>query len=223
MNFGIPDDAVALADYARLAAGYDESCRPLAPIREEAVALLGLRRGDDVLDVACGTGLSFPLLHAATGGAGSVVGVDLSPDMCDQARARAATLDPERILVVQGSAAEADFGATRFDAVLFHYTHDVLRGPAALANLFAYVKPGARVAVAGFKSAPGWALPLNLFSMFRARRYVSTFEGVVEPWSHLLCWTPDFRWRSRLAGTGYVGWGHRAAASTTPPPSAPRP
>lgn len=220
MNFGKPDAAIALANYARLAADYDASCRQLAPIREEAVALLGLRVGDAVLDVACGTGMSFALLHAATGGTCSVVGVELSPDMCRQARTRAAALDPERIRVVQGSAADADFGATRFDAVLLHYTHDVLRSPVALANLFAFVKPGARVAVAGFKRAPGWAMPLNLFSMFRARRYLSTFEGVAEPWSHLLRWTPDFRWRSRLAGTGYVGWGHRAAPSTAPPPPA---
>ena len=135
MNFGKPDAAIALANYARLAADYDTSCRQLAPIREEAVALLGLRVGDAVLDVACGTGMSFALLHAATGGTCSVVGVELSPDMCRQARTRAAALDPERIRVVQGSAADADFGATRFDAVLLHYTHDVLRSPVALANL----------------------------------------------------------------------------------------
>ena len=41
MNFGKPDEAVALTNYARLADGYDTACRRLGPIREEAVALLG--------------------------------------------------------------------------------------------------------------------------------------------------------------------------------------
>ena len=208
MNFGKPDEAVSLTNYARLADGYDTACQRLGPIREEAVALLGLRPGDRVLDVGCGTGSSFALLHAGVGTTGSIVGVELSPEMCAQARLRALGLDGESVRVIEASAEGADFGAEKFDAVLFHYTHDVLRNPAALAHLFASARPGARVVVAGLKAAPAWAAPLNWFSMFRARKYLSTFEGVAEPWSHLLRFVPDFHWRNRLAGTGYVGWGN---------------
>ena len=207
MNFGRPDEAAALANYARLAEGYDAACERIEPIREEAVALLGLRSGDSVLDVACGTGKSFPLLLAGVGPSGFVVGVELSPEMCRQARTRAVALGSERVLVVEGSAERIELGAIRFDAVLFHYTHDVLRDPAALAHLFASVRPGARVVVAGTKAAPAWAMPLRLFSMFRARKYLSTFDGIAQPWSHLLRFVPDFRWRNRFAGAGYLGWG----------------
>lgn len=221
MNFSQPDETSALANYASLADGYDASCQRITPIREEAIAMLGLRPGDCVLDVACGTGMSFPLLYAGVGPTGRVVGVELSPEMCQRGHARAAGLDGERIRVVEGSAEKAGLGATRFDAALFHYTHDVLRNPAALEHLFASVRPGARVVVAGLKTAPAWALPLNLFAMFRARKYLSTYEGIVAPWSHLLRFVPDFQWRSRLAGTGYIGWGHAAgAASARPAPAA---
>ena len=214
INFGKPDEAVALTNYARLADGYDIACQRLGPIREEAVALLGLRPGDRVLDVGCGTGISFALLNAGVGTIGSVVGVELSPEMCAQARLRALGLDGESVRVIEASAEGADFGAEKFDAVLFHYTHDVLRNPAALAHLFASARPGARVVVAGLKAAPAWAAPLNWFSMFRARKYLTTFEGVAEPWSHLLRFVPDFHWRNRLVGTGYVGWGNAPGEDT---------
>ena len=208
MNFGKPNESVALANYARLAPGYDESCHLIEPIRKEAVALLGLRPGDHVLDVACGTGISFNLLHAAVGHGGRVVGVELSPEMCWQARARALDLDGACVRVIESSAEGAAFGAEHFDAMLFHYTHDVLRNPAALAHLFTVLRPGGRVVVAGLKTAPAWAAPLSWFAMFRARKYLSTFEGIAEPWSHLLAFVPDLQWRSRFAGTGYVGWGN---------------
>jgi ubiquinone/menaquinone biosynthesis C-methylase UbiE len=210
MNFGKPDETLALANYARLVDGYDASCRRIAQIRAQAIALLGLRPGDGVLDVACGTGTSFPLLYAGVRSTGRIVGVELSPQMCGCARARAEAIDTECIDVIESHAQRADFGATRFDAVLFHYTHDVLRDPAALANVFAAVKPGARVAVAGIKAGALWALPLSLLSIFRARKYLTTFEGLAQPWSHLLRYVPEFRWLSRAAGTGYIGFGRVA-------------
>ena len=208
MNFGKPDQTLAVARYARLAKNYDTSCKRITPIRDEAIALLGLRAGDSVLDVACGTGLSFPLLYSGVGANGNVVGIELSPHMSALARCRAADIDGRCIRVVEGRANELSLDEIRFDAVLFHYTHDVLRNADELAHLFASVKPGARVAVAGTKQGSAWALPLSLITLFRARNYLTTYEGMQKPWSHLPRWVPDFRWQTRQAGTSYVGWGH---------------
>ena len=39
--------------------------------------------------------------------------------------------------------------AEAIDALLFHYTHDILRSPAAIDRLLALARPGALVAIAG--------------------------------------------------------------------------
>src|SRR5262245_34907059 len=88
-----PDAAVrarSIGKYSRRAAGYDATCGPTRPIRERTVAALGLRAGQRVLDVGCGTGLSLALLRDAVGAEGKVFGFDQSPEMLAQARARVA-------------------------------------------------------------------------------------------------------------------------------------
>lgn len=83
-----PDARRSVKSYRRLAKGYDASCMPVMPIREEAVALLELQRGDIVVDVASGTGLSFPLLLEAIGPTGRLIAIEHSPEMMALARAR---------------------------------------------------------------------------------------------------------------------------------------
>ena len=49
--------------------------------RRKAVVELGVRRGDRVLEIGCGTGRNFPYLREAIGAAGRLYGVDISPGM----------------------------------------------------------------------------------------------------------------------------------------------
>ena len=52
---------------------------------KEGMAALGLRSGDTVLDAGCGTGALFPFLLALAGPAGTVVGLDVSRAMIEEA------------------------------------------------------------------------------------------------------------------------------------------
>jgi ubiquinone/menaquinone biosynthesis C-methylase UbiE len=50
------------------------------------VAELGLQAGQTALDLACGTGRALPHLRSAVGLAGTVLGLDLTPEMLATAR-----------------------------------------------------------------------------------------------------------------------------------------
>ena len=139
-----PELARAVAQYARRAAHYDLELAPFEPVRTEAIALLDPPPGATVLDVGCGTGLSFAPLKRRIGAQGHIVGIDPSPDMLAQARARIARRHWGGITLLQSDAATAPLHG-QADAALFHFTHDVLRDPAALDHVLAHLKPGAPV------------------------------------------------------------------------------
>lgn len=207
-----PDPRRALEKYRRHAAGYDASARRTQGIRERCIAALELRPGERVLDVACGTGLSFPLLAAGVGRTGEVVGVELSPEMLGQARARVAQAGWPNVRLLQASMEEAPLEGA-FDAVLFHYTHDVLQSPRALDSIFAHAKPGARIAVAGVKHPPAWLFPLRLLRWWKARPYVTTFRGLDRPWAPLERYVEGITVQPVMLGTNYLA---RARARIRP-------
>ena len=168
-----PDEQVraqSLAKYRKRAAGYDATCGPTWPIRERTIAALRLQPGQRVLDVGCGTGLSLPLLRRLVGDAGWVYGFDQSPEMLAQARERVAAAGWHNVELFETPAQGLALPAA-VDALLFHYTHDILRSPSALERLLAFARPGAAVAIAGIKYFPRWLAPLNLWVYLKNRGY----------------------------------------------------
>jgi demethylmenaquinone methyltransferase/2-methoxy-6-polyprenyl-1,4-benzoquinol methylase len=158
-----PDPERALARYREHAANYDASAARTLPLRYRAIWNLELAPGDAVLDVACGTGLSFPILQDAIGPAGRLVGVELSPEMAALAQARIDRARWTNATLIVARMEDADLAPPRgpFDAVAFNFTHDVLQSEAALAKIFAACRPGARGAVAGSNLLPGYLAPWN--------------------------------------------------------------
>jgi ubiquinone/menaquinone biosynthesis C-methylase UbiE len=84
--------------YRKKAKHYDITSRlypvpgyPQQAQRLRAVHALGLRAGDSVIDIACGTGLNFPLIEEVIGPDGRIVGVDLTDAMLAQAQDRIET------------------------------------------------------------------------------------------------------------------------------------
>ena len=67
------------------AAAWDSRFPDDGPAFAAAVAELGLREGDRVLDAGCGTGRALPPLRAAVGPSGVVLGADLTPAMLEAA------------------------------------------------------------------------------------------------------------------------------------------
>jgi SAM-dependent methyltransferase len=179
-----PDRAAALRQYRSRANIYDAELLFAAPIRRRAVEELALRPGETVLDVGCGTGLSFPLIEREIGSSGKIVGLEQSADMLARARSRIAFERYHNMTLLQSPVEDAKIPAGA-DAALFHFTHDVLRTPAAVANVMGALRPGARVVTAGLKWAPRWAVGVNFAVLLGALRSTAALEGLDRPWSHL--------------------------------------
>jgi arsenite methyltransferase len=203
-----PDPARAIARYRDHAAHYDASALRTMPLRYRTIWNLALQPGDAVLDVACGTGLSFPILEEAIGPAGKLTGVELSPDMAvlAQQRIERAGWKNAELLVARMEDAPLDVRGP-FDAVAFNFTHDVLQSAAALANIFAACKPGARIAVAGSKLLPWYLAPLNIYVRWNNAPYMTTLDGLGEPWRLLKAYVPDLEIEPTMLGACYTGRG----------------
>lgn len=182
-----PNRAAALAQYRRRARFYDLELALIEPVRRRAVELLGLKGGETVLDVGCGTGLSFELLEQRIGREGRIIGIEQSSDMLKQARARAERSHFENVTLITSPVEDAQIPVLA-DAALFHFTHDILRTPAAVANVIRNLKPGARVVASGLKWARPLASPANLMVLQAALGSVTSLEGLTAPWSNLARW-----------------------------------
>lgn len=181
-----------LGAYARMA-------ERLVPAAEAVADAADLRRGEAVLDVACGTGNAA--LAAAVRGAEPVVGVDLEPALLALAPRDAGV----RWEVGDAAALPLDDGA--FDVALSVFgVMYVPDQPAAARELARLLRPGGRVALANW--APGSFMP--------------GMGAALAPFlpAPPLGAAPPARWgdpaaaRALLADVGFTAIEHRADALT---------
>ena len=118
--------------------------RPFVGARARSVAALGLRSGDRVLVVGCGTGLDFPHLPPGV----RLAAGDLAPAMVRRAARRAAALGFDGADVRVLDAHRLPYADGAFDAVVLHLLLAVVPDPfAAAAEAARVVRPDGAVAV----------------------------------------------------------------------------
>jgi ubiquinone/menaquinone biosynthesis C-methylase UbiE len=183
--------------------------------RRELVARLAPRPGEVVLDVGCGTGRNFEQIQQRIGPGGRLIGIEPSPEMLARAHALVQRRGWTNVELVLAGAEEAAIPDTA-DAALFCAVHDVMRSPAALANVLRHVRAGGRIAAGGPKWEP-WrpaAVSRNLETWRLNRQCVSTFEGFQSPWSHLAHLVPELLVEDVYVGGGYVAHATRSSSGT---------
>ncbi|MFJ2240896.1 class I SAM-dependent methyltransferase [Streptomyces sp. NPDC087859] len=127
------------------AADWDARFPDDGPAYAAAVAVLGLREGDRVLDAGCGTGRALPPLRTAVGPSGVVLGADLTPAML-QAAVRAGRDRDGQLLLADVAA--LPLRAQSLDAVFGAGLISHLPDPAEnLRELARVVRPGGTLAL----------------------------------------------------------------------------
>jgi demethylmenaquinone methyltransferase/2-methoxy-6-polyprenyl-1,4-benzoquinol methylase len=215
-----------IATYRRRARHYDTISRffpvpgyPQRAHRLRAVQALRLRPGANVVDIACGTGLNFPLIQHAIGASGRIVGVDLTDAMLAQAERRTEANGWRNVTLVQADAADFDF-AGRIDAILSTYAltqvpecgEVIARGATALAG-------GGRWVVLDLKipdNAPRWLVQLAIAPV----RPFGAVEGWIarRPWQAIRAamdeTLADPTWSELFYGGAFLAAGSRGVAET---------
>ncbi len=143
------------------AAAYDSLWQnQLAPAQAALLACAGLKPGERVLDVACGTGVMSLDAAARVSPGGEVVGVDLSGRMIEMARRRAMQEQCANASFGRADAESLGLPENSFDAALcalgLMYLPDPDRAVLAMRRV---LRPGGRIilAVWGQRSQCGWA------------------------------------------------------------------
>lgn len=131
--------------FAARAVGWETRFPDDAPVFRAAVAELGLLSGGRALDAGCGTARALPLLRAAVGPSGTVVGVDLTPEMLREAVALGRRAYGA---LIEADALRLPLAAGVFDAVLASGLVHHLPDPAVgLRELARVTRPGGRLAL----------------------------------------------------------------------------
>jgi ubiquinone/menaquinone biosynthesis C-methylase UbiE len=207
--------------YRKKARHYDLTSRlyplpgyPVQTQRRRAIHALGLRPGDTVVDLACGTGLNFPMIEDLIGPDGRIIGVDMTDAMLAQARRRIDSHGWRNVALVQSDASEFHF-PSRADAILSTYAlTQVPECAAVIARAAACLDCGGRLAVLDVKLpavAPAWLTRLGTAAVrpfasideWLARRTWETIRAAVQA---ELC---DPSWTELAFGTAFLAVGVR--------------
>ena len=211
--------------YRKKAKHYDVTSRlypapgyPQRAQRLRAAQALGLCPGDSVIDIACGTGLNFPLIEEVIGPDGRIVGVDLTDAMLARAQHRIETNGWSNVSLVQADAAEFDF-PTEVDAILSTYAlSQVPECGDVIAHGAAALSPGGRWVVLDLEvpdNAPRWLAQLGIELV---RPFASIDEWIERrPWETIRAamdeTLADLSWTELFFGTAFLAAGSRRSRS----------
>ncbi|MCG8418762.1 MAG: methyltransferase domain-containing protein [Proteobacteria bacterium] len=145
-------------DYACTLLGYDRAELESLPLSSvEPFAGVGnphrigtIQPGQSVLDVGCGAGMDLLLAARRTGPTGRAIGVDMTPAMCERARAAATEAGVDEIVDIRaGTAEKLPVDDASIDAVMSNGVLNLSPDKkAAFGEVFRVLKPGGQLFLA---------------------------------------------------------------------------
>ncbi|NIM52356.1 MAG: methyltransferase domain-containing protein [Gemmatimonadales bacterium] len=151
------DDVPAL--YRKLAPKYDTwAGLTEAKARRRCLELADIRNGENVLEVAVGTGILFAEILRANP-EGKNEGIDLTEEMLALARRRVEQLGVGSYRLAVGDACALEYPDSEFDVLINNYMFDLLPEddfPAILAEFKRVLRPGGRLILVSMTKAEHW-------------------------------------------------------------------
>jgi arsenite methyltransferase len=114
----------------------------------DPITLASLQAGQTVLDLGSGAGLDCLLASQKVGAEGHVIGVDMTPEMIERARANAKRVNAANVEFRQGYLEDLPVEANSVDVVISNCVINLSPDKAKVfAEIFRVTKPGGRLAV----------------------------------------------------------------------------
>jgi ubiquinone/menaquinone biosynthesis C-methylase UbiE len=150
----------------------------------ETVGRIGLAPGQQVLDLCCGAGASAIPAARAVGPQGRVVGVDVSQELLDQARARADAEGLTNLELRRADASATGFADAELDAVVCVFGVFFLPDMAAFTSeMWRMVRPGGTLAITTW--GPDWLEPASSMFWDAVRNVDPALFRSFNPWDEI--------------------------------------
>ncbi|MGE5306165.1 MAG: class I SAM-dependent methyltransferase [Alphaproteobacteria bacterium] len=204
--------------YRKRAAHYDFSANLYyligfreARYRKSAVSALGLKPGDTVVEVGCGTGLNFSYLLQSIGDTGRLIGIDLTDAMLEKAMKRVRRNRWRNVDLVEADAASYIFPAgiqgvlSTFALTLVPEYEQVIDHAARA------LVPGGRFVIADFKKSEHWPLWLIKLGVLITKPFgVSLDLAERKPWQVMTKCFTQVTVTELFGGSVYIAVGEKS-------------
>ncbi len=108
-----------------------------------------IRKGEAVLDIGCGAGIDTIVAAMMVGPAGTVVGIDMVPEMLARARENLRMTDLKNVIFEEAYGEKLPFADGGFDVVISNGAFNLIPDKAkALSEVVRVLKPGGRLMMA---------------------------------------------------------------------------
>ncbi len=176
--------------------------------RKKAIKSLKLKKGDTVVEIACGTGLNFPFLVDYVGEEGKIIGVDISKPMLKKAKKRIERNEWKNVELIQNEASNFNF-PTKVDGILATFSITLIPEFDKLTkNASKALAKEKRMVIMDLKIPDNYLKYFSLLGIMLSKPFgVSKKELLKKPWESIQRYLNNMSMKEYYMGIAYIAFG----------------